>query len=112
MGKYLLFFMAGEETMQDMNPSDPKVQEGIRKWTAWMDNLKSRGALESGMPLKKGGKNVGKRSSDYKMRKTDVSGYMVINAGSMEEAMKIAKESPHKEMGGKTVVRECMVPPM
>lgn len=94
--------------MEAPQPNDPKAMESRKQWMDWMGNLKQRGALDSGLPIQNGGKVVGKRSSDYKMRKSDVTGFLIINAGSMEEAMKIAKESPHRAAGKKTVIRPCM----
>lgn len=105
MAKYMLLFMGAQ--MESPQPNDPRAQETRKLWMNWMQELGKRGALDSGLPFQNGGKVVGKRSSDYKMKKSDVQGFLVINAGSMDEAMKIAKESPHRSMGGKTVIRAC-----
>jgi hypothetical protein len=95
-------------------PSEPDEQTAAynRKWAEWAGSLARSGVLESGLPLTATAKEVGKDSvTDLPLRATDIYGYLLINAGSLDEAVDIARQAPHIELGGKTIVRPCTEPP-
>lgn len=105
--KYLLLMLNREMPM----PTDPKEREANTKpWTDWLAEMAKQGKLDNGLPVFRDGRAVRKRSvKEYKAKTTDVGGYLIINAESMEEAIKIAQSSPHARMNmGTTIVRECM----
>lgn len=88
---------------------DDQTQAYNRKWVAYMGSLAQRGALESGAPLEPTAKVVTSRSvSDAKLGIPDTYGYMVVNAGSLDDAIAIAREAPHMALGGTTIVRPCV----
>jgi len=92
--------------------TDDQTAAYNRKWVDVMGSLGRRGALESGLPLQPVAKLVGKDgASDFPVDTVDIGGYMVINAASLEEAIEIAGEAPHIELGGTTVVRPCLEVP-
>jgi hypothetical protein len=43
--------------------------------------------------------------SDLELKPVDVGGYQIIEAGTKEEAIDIARGAPHVALGGTTVVR-------
>lgn len=95
-------------------PSAPDEQTAAynRKWAEWAGSLASSGVLESGLPLTATAREVTKDSvTDLPLRTTDIYGYLLINAGSLDEAVGIARQAPHIELGGKTIIRPCTEPP-
>ena len=91
-----------------MEQDPEKRKAGTRVWTDWMASMQDK--LVDGLPVMRAGKIARKRSVRYYKPKTnDVSGYFIIKADSIEEAVKIAQSSPHAKMNqGPIVVRECL----
>lgn len=98
MNEYMLIYQGG----------DPKWMEGVTKeeleaameqWGAWMGGLQANDQLVSGgSPLHYSGKTI---SSDKVVTdisaaelKEIVSGYSIIKAASMDDAIAIAKQCP------------------
>jgi hypothetical protein len=106
MAKFL-FLMLG--LAGDPNAGDDQTQAYNRKWAAYMGLLVQRGALESGAPLEPTAKVVSAKSvDDARLGSPDIYGYMVVNAGSLDDAIAIAREAPHMALGGTTIVRPCI----
>ncbi|MDE1768557.1 MAG: hypothetical protein KGH64_00170 [Candidatus Micrarchaeota archaeon] len=105
--RYLLLMMTKTQPM----PTDPKDAESmVAPWKEFLGQLQAQGKLEGSLPVNRDGKAVRKRSiKDYKAKTTDLSGYLVIKADSLEEAINIAQSTPHAKMNmGTTIVRECI----
>ena len=101
-----LFLMFGLPAQP--NAGDDQTQAYYRKWGAYTRSLAQRGALESGAPLETTAKTVTSGSvGDAKHGTPDIYGYMVANAGSLDDAIAIAREAPHMALGGATIVRPC-----
>jgi hypothetical protein len=106
MAKFL-FLMLGLPGQP--NAGDAETRAYNQKWSAYMGSLAQRGALESGAPLEPIAKAVTSQStSDAKLATPDTYGYMVVNSGSLDEAIAIAREAPHIALGGTTIVRPCI----
>ena len=104
-----LFLMLG--LPGDPNAGDVQTQAYNLKWREYMSSLGRRGALESGAPLQPIGKTVSLRAAeDTQLDTTDVYGFMVVNAASLDEAIAMAREAPHMALGGQTIVRPVDVP--
>ena len=108
MEKFMLIFHGGMGP--DASPAD--MEASMTKWMAWVDKLNKEGKYVSGEPLLPGGKLVSSPSSatdgPYTEGKEVVGGYFVINAASMEEAVKECKDYPDFEYGGHVQVRQVM----
>jgi hypothetical protein len=79
----------------------------------WFDDLASRGIVVGGTPLHEGGKSV--TLKDGRISVTDgpfaeakeaVAGYLIIEVGTEDEAVAIAKTSPLLKHGMVTEVRQ------
>jgi hypothetical protein len=80
-----------------------------RQWNDFMDELRSKGMFESGAAFGETGKKITAQAvNDWRPKKEDLTGYIVINVSSMEEAVKIANKAPNIGLGGSTVIRNCM----
>jgi hypothetical protein len=81
----------------------------MREWNAWLTALFKRGIVDSGLPLTNEGVMVtGSDVRRFHESSHDVTGYLIINAHSTEEAVEIGKSAPHIPLGGSTEVREAM----
>ena len=90
-----------------------KAGEGARKrhaaaWGSWIAGLAKAGKLEAGYPLEAEGKRVSSAGAEeYRFPDSTEGGFMIIRAGSAEEAAEIARTSPIIENGGYVLVRPC-----
>ena len=109
MGKYLLL-MYGKEMRMPKNVTKAQMEAGVRPWREYLGPLTKRKKLISSAPVSWRGKMLTARGTkNYSPRSIDLGGYMLIEAKSMAEAIKIAKRSPHHKMrAGVTTIRECM----
>lgn len=105
MAKFLLLL---EGRGAQPSASDEQTAAYNRKWIDWIRSLAEAGILESGLPLTATAKEVTKDSvSDLPLRETDIYGYLLVNAGSLDEVVGMARQAPHTELGGKTIIRPC-----
>ena len=106
MPKYLVLFMTKEA------PVDQSQREAMAQpWRDWMGGLQQQGKLEGGMPVGREGKVVKKRSfKDYKAKTKDVSGFLLLKAESMDEAIKITQTSPFAKANMGTIIVKEEVP--
>ena len=83
----------------------------FQKFVDWAADLDKRGKLVAVDPLVKGGKTVRRRGAGfvvdgpYAEGREAVLGYYIVRAANLEEAIELAKESPHTIAGGATEVR-------
>ena len=92
---------------------DPVLNDAyFKKFVAWAADLDKRGKLVAVDPLAKGGKTVRRKGSGfvvdgpYAEGREAVLGYYIVNVANLDEAIELAKESPHTLEGGATEVRE------
>jgi hypothetical protein len=110
MAKFLLLM---EGLAAQPAATDEQTQAYNRKWMDWVGSLVKAGTLESGLPLQPVAKEVTKDAvSDRPLQTRDIYGYMVINAPSLDDATEIVRQAPHTELGGMTIIRPCLDPPM
>lgn len=89
--------------------SDQERGAHMQKWGAWMGGLAQSGSLAGGAPLQGTGKVIsGKGAGDAASGDDSVTGYIMVNAKSMDDAMKIAKGCPLLEIGGNLEIRESI----
>jgi hypothetical protein len=93
---------------------EAEQQAHMKKWDEWVARLNADGKFAGGNPLQPVGKTIsGKQArvrdgffvpnSEYA-----IGGYMFIQAGSLDEAVEIAKGCPTFELDGNVEVREVM----
>ncbi len=98
MKEYMLVYKGGDpDWMENTSPED--MAASMERWGAWMADLEAKGQLSNGgAPLHYSGKNL---TSDGTV--TDVSlaeikelvtGFSIIKAANMDEAIEIAKVCP------------------
>ena len=92
MNKYL-FAYYGEP--QFKSPEDGKKH--MAEWGAWMNTL-GRSMTDRGVPLKTT-KTVSSNGIQDGGRSTRLTGYSVVEAASMDDAIAMAKTCPHLNFG-------------
>ncbi len=91
MGKYLVLYRAAVTTAEQMNVPPEQAQAGMELWMKWAEKAGSS-IVDLGMPLGEGKHITAGGASDGT---TDIRGYTVIEAGSLEEAASLLKDHPH-----------------
>jgi hypothetical protein len=106
--KFMLIFRGGAVSRGDMSPTE--LQAHVAKWYAWSDELARQGRRNAGTALDNPGATV--RGHDrlvtdgpYAESKDLVTGSMVIEAASLEDAIEVARTCPTYELDGSVEVR-------
>ena len=88
----------------------PNVIEGasvVEEYVAWAKSLATAGRLVGGNKLMdEPGRWVSQPAARENRTRSDVSGYFLIGASSYEEAIQLARLSPHVRYGGTFEIRE------
>jgi hypothetical protein len=89
--------------------TDEQTRAYNQRWIEWAGGLIRSGTLVAGGPLTPAATLVTRDgASDLPLQRQDIYGYLLVNAGSLEEAVGIARQAPHTELGGRTIVRPCI----
>jgi hypothetical protein len=95
----------------DKNLSPQEIQNVMSRWIAWFDRLTQEGKAKAGQPLTEKGKvvsgKIGQTVVDgpFAESKETVAGYFLLQAATLDEAVKIAKECPGLDYGISVEVR-------
>jgi len=98
MQQFMLLYKGGDpDWMEKTSPQD--MAASMERWGAWMADLEQKGQLESGgSPLAYTGKNLTKQGLVTDIASTElkelVSGYSIVKAKDMDQAVAIAKSCP------------------
>ena len=106
MDKFMFLFRGGNHAI--LSPEE--MQAHMQHWFKWMDELRAKDILVATGPLQPVGMQLagrGKTVTDgpYVEAKEMVGGYTIITAGSLEDAVEIAKDCPNLDVDGKVEVR-------
>ena len=95
----------------DKNLSPEEIQSVMSRWIAWFDRLTQEGKAKAGQPLTEKGKIIsGKKGQKvvdgpFAESKESIAGYILLQAATLDEAVKIAKECPGLDYGISVEVR-------
>src|SRR4051812_46414064 len=106
--RYMLIFRGGAVSRDDVSPS--VLQAHVEKWYRWSDELAREGRRNVGTALGNGGKAVAGHErvvtdGPYAESKDLVTGAIIIDAVSLEDAVEVARLCPTYEFGGSVEVR-------
>jgi hypothetical protein len=104
----MFIFRGGAVSRGDVSPS--VLQAHVEKWYRWSDELARQGRRNVGTALDNRGKVVGGHDrivtdGPYVESKDLVTGVMVIEAASLDDAVEAALQCPTYEFGGSVEVR-------
>jgi hypothetical protein len=114
--EYMLLFR-GTDWHKGLSPEE--IQQVVNRMKAWFDRLTAEGKAKAGKPLFHEGKIVSQKKGrlvadgPFAESKEAIGGFFLLELGSLDEAVEIAKDFPALEYGAKVEVRpvapECMV---
>ena len=104
----MLIFRGGAVSQDDVSPS--VLQAHVEKWYRWSDELARQGRRNVGTALDNQGKAVEGHErivtdGPYAESKDLVTGAMIIDASSLDDAVEVARRCPTYEFGGSVEVR-------
>jgi hypothetical protein len=91
-----------------------EMEEAMRQFNNWLDRWNKAGVIKAGQPLSNDGKTISGANvrtmadGPFPEAKEAVGGYILIQAESMDEAMKVASEWPLLAHGAFVEVRPVM----
>lgn len=96
--------------------SPTELQAHLARWTAWVEALAAAGHQPVGQPLEHAGRTVRGRDrlvtdGPYAEAKDLVSGTLVVEAPSLDDAARLARDCPIFEHDGSVEVRPVLVEP-
>ena len=111
--KFMLIFRGGAVARHDLSPSE--LQAHVEKWYRWSDELARQGRGNAGTALDNPGVTVRGHErvvtdGPYAESKDLVTGSMIIDAASLEDAIDVARTCPTFEFGGSVEVRPVQDP--
>jgi hypothetical protein len=106
--KFMLIFRGGAVARHDLSPSE--LQAHVEKWYRWSDELARQGRGNAGTALDNPGAAVRGHErvvtdGPYAESKDLVTGSMIFEAASLEDAIDVARTCPTYEFGGSVEVR-------
>lgn len=116
MAKFMYVFRGGGYATGELSPTE--LQKHLAKWNAWSEGLRAAGKLGIAQALSHPatGKTVRGREKvvtdgPYAESKDLVSGVLVVDAASLEEAAELARGCPILDFDGSVEVRTAFVEP-
>jgi hypothetical protein len=109
--KFMLIFRGGAVSRSDVSPTE--LQAHVAKWYTWSDELTRQGRGVVGTPLDNPGVTVRGHErmmtdGPYAESKDLVTGSMIIEAASFEDAVEVARTCPTYEFDGSVEVRPVL----
>ena len=110
---FMLIFRGGAASRHDLSPSE--LQAHVEKWYRWSEELARQGRRNTGTALGNPGASVRGRErvvtdGPYAESKDLVTGSMIVEAASLEDAVEVARSCPTYEFGGSVEVRPVQDP--
>jgi hypothetical protein len=99
MAKFMVLYLSPVSAEQQMNVSPEEAKKGMEPWLKWMDKM-GKALVDGGSPLGKGARVA---KSGGSKTTTQVSGYSVLQADSIEAAKKMLTDHPHLMMPGSSI---------
>ena len=117
MAKFMYVFRGGGYATPD-SLSPTELQQHLAKWNAWTDSLLAAGKLAGAHPLSHPptGKTVRGRDKvvtdgPYAESKDLISGTVIVEAESIDEAARLARGCPILDLEGSVEVRPVLAAP-
>jgi hypothetical protein len=101
MANYLLVYHGGG-SMENASPEEQ--QKTMSAWMQWFEGLGSS-VVDGGNPISRGW-TVSKDGTEDNAGANPATGYSVISADSMQQALVLAKGCPHLTAGGSIEICE------
>lgn len=111
MKEFLMIFR-NEKPAGSSMPSAEQMQAMMQDWQNWIGGIAAQGKFVSTNRLYSEGKSIfadgAVLDGPYAEVKEMVGGYLIATAGTLDEAVEMAKSCPNLKYGGKVEVRSVM----
>jgi len=97
MSKFLFMYHAPVTPAQAAPPAPEDMEAAMGEWNAWGSKV-GDGLIDFGSPLANGVRVSPGGATAPSQR--DVAGYSLIEAGSIDDALELARQHPHLNMPG------------
>ena len=112
MAEYMLFLHESPEDFKDYSPEE--IQKIIMEYREWHERTAKDGTMieghkltdEPGKVLRPDRGKVLVTDGPYSETKEVIGGMIIVKAANYDEAIEIAKSSPHLAYGGRIEVRQ------
>ena len=103
-----LFLIRGSDWDKGLSPEE--IQKVMSQTMRWFENLHQQGRVKGGQPLGAEGKTIsGKKATvsdgPFVESKETIGGYLIVQAGDLDEAVTIARTFPNLAYGSSIEVR-------
>ena len=110
MSEFMMIFRSAFNP--DFTPSPEQLQANIKKWQDWIGGIAAQGKFSGTNRLASEGKSLKPNNvitdGPYTELKEIVGGYLIVKAGNLDEALKLAEGCPVLEVGGQVEVRSII----
>jgi hypothetical protein len=109
MTKYLYLFRGGSEGYSKLTPEE--LAQDTQNWMNWMGGIAQKGMKIEGLPIARAGKVVSSsdiKDSTFGSGDDVVSGYILLEAENIEQAINESKNCPIVALGGTVEIREVL----
>ncbi len=97
MPKYVVLYTAPSTGAAQMEDADPAMAEAVMKaWYDWSAKV-GNGMVDLGLPLGQSKKVTSSGTTDTN---TEVAGYSILSADSLDSALGLVGDHPHLQMPG------------
>lgn len=108
MAKFIYVFRGGAFVQKGLSPTE--MQAHLQKWGSWVGQLAKEGKHLGGDPVQSSGRTIRGKSKSvtdgpYAELKDLVTGHLVIQVASLDEATRLAMDCPIYEFDGSVEVR-------
>ena len=109
MKKFMILYLSPVSAREQMaNASPEQMQAGMREWLNWREKT-GKAIVDLGAPLASG-KHI--EAGKVTGGNLTVTGYSIVQANSIDEAVKLFKEHPHFKMPGGASIEVLEFVPM
>lgn len=110
MKKFIVIYHADADAMKQMASATPEQQKaGMAQWMVWAQKCGDK-LVDLGAPLM-GGQALGTNGTSTNSKR-EVTGYSVLNAADMKDAIALLQGHPHLGMGGACTIEVHEVMPI
>ncbi len=111
MSKFMVLLYDDPSHWGTLSPE--QMQEAVKKYWAWGDNLRKKGIYLGSDKLTDGAGRVLRGKKDLRITdgpftegKEFLGGYYAFSAANYDEAVELTRDHPHLEYGGVVEIRE------
>jgi hypothetical protein len=111
MARFMYIFRGGGVVTPGLTPTE--MQQHLEKWRAWAERLSKAGHHRGGQPVQNRGKVIrgnGRVVTDgpFAESKDMVTGSLILEAASLEEATELARDCPVFVYDGSVEIRPVL----